>query len=83
MNYGVHLGLVTGTTLVVEELRLEWLPLSTSATSYVPPVARFHIQHFRDIGATTLGWVTTGTELMSIVFNKKLASSWLQVSIIK
>jgi len=70
---------MTGTNFVIEEVRLEWMPLSTSASTYEPPVARFHIQHYRDLPISTT-WVSSNSlELFSANYNKKLASSWLKV----
>ena len=43
----VQLGLQTGSMMTVEEVRLEWLPLSTSTIQYIPPVARFYVKHYR------------------------------------
>jgi len=75
----IVIGHITGTNFVLEEVRLEWMPLSTSISSYEPPVARFHVQHYRDLPISTT-WVTADTEqLFSVVYKKKLASSWIKV----
>ena len=65
----------------MDEVRPEWLPLSASATSpYEPPVARFHVQHFRNLPISSAA-VASGSELISLIYNKKLATSYLRVYI--
>ena len=75
----VTLGLGTGSTMIVEEVRLEWLPLSTTPGSgYTPPVARFFVQHFRDLNPTT-SWTDVEATAYTVHYQKNIDSSSLQI----
>ena len=76
----VELGKVTGSTLIVEEVRLQWRPLSTSsdATTYTPPVARFHVQQYGGLEPETT-WTSLPTTPYSVQYVKQIDQSSIQV----
>ena len=72
------MGFKTGTTFTIEEVRLEWLPLSLFSDSYVPPFDRFFIKHYAKLqhsGEKFSGQKT----LYSIEYDKKFNESAIQV----
>ena len=74
----VELGKITGSTLIVEEVRLQWLPLSTSPTTYIPPVARFYVQHYGGLEPETI-WSSLPITPYTVQYVKQIEESSIQV----
>ena len=75
----MFIGLGTGFTMIVEEVRLDWLAPSTSTSDYVPPVGRFYVQHYRDLAVTTdYSSTYTPHTAYTVQYEKKSSSSSLR-----
>ena len=71
----------SGINMIVEEVRLEWLPLSQSTNMYDPPVTYFYVRHFRDFPKST-EWTKSTRDLQKIydvVYQKQISNSSLEL----